>query len=463
MTKPVSVPRILIAGATSGVGKTTITAGIIAALKARGMNVQPFKCGPDYIDPGYLSLASGRPCRNLDSWLIPQDNLRGLFARAVREADIAVVEGVMGLYDGRNGMEGSGSSAEIARLLDIPVILVLDVSRTSGSAAAMALGYRSLDTRLNIAGVILNRVGSPNHLRWTKEAVEKKAGIPVVGYLPGQTSLHLPERHLGLVPAPEIGESCLESIRRQVEKTIDLEAVTALANKASPVQDAGVSLFPPEEMAKKVKIAVARDEAFSFYYEDNLELLSAWGAQLEFVSPLKDRGLPAGAGGIYIGGGFPEIFARQLAGNAEFKSSLSKAAGEGMPVYAECGGLMYLSRAIVDFEGEEHEMAGVLPGRAVMRKHRKRMGYAEVRALRDGPVSRKGDALRGHFFHWSEMPVPEESAAYRVVEPEGGLEGILTGPENNIQASYLHLHFGSDIRLAKRFIEQCRRGTAPIR
>lgn len=450
-----NIPRILIAGATSGVGKTTITAGIISALKARGMKVQPFKCGPDYIDPGYLTLASGRACRNLDSWLIPPDNLRGLFAHAIREADIAVVEGVMGLYDGRYGMEANGSSAEIARLLDIPVILVLDVSRTSGSAAAMALGYRALDTRINIAGVILNHVGSPNHLRWTKEAVEKKAGMPVMGYLPKQNSLHLPERHLGLVPAPEMESSCLEEIRCQIEKTVDIQAITGLANQAKPLPDIKSNLFPLKKISKKVRIAVALDEAFNFYYEDNLELLSAWGSQLEVISPLRDVGLPNGTQGIYFGGGFPEVFAGKLAANVEFKNSLIKASRDGVPFYAECGGLMYLSQGIVDFEGNRHEMTALLPGWAVMQKQRKRMGYAAVRALKDSIIARKGDQLRGHFFHWSEMSVPEESAAYQVVEPEGGLEGFVTGPGNNILASYLHLHFGGNISLSRRFIERC--------
>ncbi len=438
-------------------GKTTITAGIIATLKARGIKVQPFKCGPDYIDPGYLTLASGRACRNLDSWLIPPDNLRGLFAHAVHEADIAVVEGVMGLYDGRYGMEANDSTAEIARLLDIPVVLVLDVSRTSGSAAAMALGYRSLDTRINIAGVILNYVGSPRHLQWTKEAVEKKTGIPVLGYLPKQNSLNLPERHLGLVPAPETDPSRLELIRCQVEKTIDLEAIISLAGQAKPLPDIKSDLFLSKEISKKVRIAIARDEAFNFYYEDNLDLLSARGAQLEFISPIRDSAIPAGVQGLYIGGGFPEVFADKLAANREFINSLLKMAGEGMPFYAECGGLMYLAQGLVDFEGNKHKMAGLLPGWAVMQKQRKRLGYATVLALKDSAIARKGDKLRGHFFHWSEMPVPEKSAAYDILEPEGGLEGFVTGPEDNVLASYLHLHFGSDVSLAQRFIERCLR------
>lgn len=449
------IPRILIAGATSGVGKTTIAAGIIAALKARGKKVQPFKCGPDYIDPGYLTLASGRACRNLDSWLLPVENLRELFAHSLTGVDMAVVEGVMGLFDGRYGLEGQGSTAEIACLLDIPVVLILDVSRTSGSAAAMALGYRSLDTRINIAGVILNYVGSPNHLRWTREAVEKKAGIPVLGYLPRQSSLCLPERHLGLIPAVEMEPSCLEDIRCQVEKTIDVEAIIALANLTKPLPDIGRFLFPPRQISKKVNIAVARDDAFNFYYEDNLDLLSDQGAQLEFVSPLRDDEIPGSVHGLYIGGGFPEVFAGKLAANVQFKRSLLRAAGEGMPVYAECGGLMYLSEGITDFEGNRNDMVGLLPGWALMKKQRKRMGYATAQALKDSPLARKGDSLRGHFFHWSEMAVREELAAYRVMEPEGGLEGFVAGPKNNILASYLHLHFGSNVSLVKRFIDTC--------
>ncbi|MDY6911906.1 MAG: cobyrinate a,c-diamide synthase, partial [Chloroflexota bacterium] len=446
------------AGTNSGVGKTTITTGLIAALRKRGLRVQPFKCGPDYIDPTYHSLAAGLPCRNLDSWMLSKDSMVELFTHAAARADIAVVEGVMGLYDGRNGLESAGSTAEIAVWLDAPVILIIDVAKMSGSAAAIALGYRRLDPEVNLAGVILNNVGSPSHLRWATEAVEERAGISVVGHLPKNAEIKLPERHLGLVPTVERGElsDFIEKLREQIELTVDVAAILRLAEQAGPVsQPLESKLFPKEPIPKRVKIAVARDEAFSFYYEDNLDLLTAWGAEIVFISPLHDRGLPPDIAGIYIGGGFPEVYAADLATNAEFKQSLVKAAEAGMPIYAECGGLMYLSEGIIDFYGNRHAMVGLVPGWARMQKKLARMGYAVAEVLQDSILSQKGTNLRGHVFHWSKMPEPTDRAAYRLLEPSEQTEGFVIGPESNVLASYLHLHFGSELSLAKRFIEVC--------
>ncbi len=453
-----NIPRLVIGGTSSGVGKTTITAGLIAALRERGLRVQPFKCGPDYIDPGYHSLAAGFPCRNLDSWMLSQESLIELFARATREANIAVVEGVMGLYDGRNGLEEAGSTAEIARWLRAPVILVMDVAKMSGSAAAIALGYRQLNPEVNLAGVILNNVGSPSHLRWVTEAVEKKAGVPVLGYLPKKAEMHLPERHLGLVPTAESGElsQYMERIREQVESTVDVAAILRLAGTAEPLpQVTEGKLFPRKKKSARVNIAVARDEAFSFYYQDNLDLLAAWGAELRFVSPLHDTNLPSDTRGVYIGGGFPEMYASELEANTKFKGSLVEAAEAGMPIYAECGGLMYLSQGIIDFEGSKHAMVGLIPGWSVMQKRRARMGYAIAEALKDSILAERGERLRGHLFHWSKLPDPTNRAAYRILEPEEQLEGFVLGPESNILGSYLHLHFGSETSLAKRFVKAC--------
>jgi cobyrinic acid a,c-diamide synthase len=448
----------VIGGTSSGVGKTTITAGLIAAFRERGMRVQPFKCGPDYIDPGYLTLAAGLPCRNLDSWMLSPESLIELFTHAAREADIAVVEGVMGLYDGRNGLESAGSTAEIARWLHAPVILVMDVAKMSGSAAAIALGYRRLDPEVKLAGIILNHVGSPTHLRWVTEAVEGKAGVPVFGYLLEKAEIGLPERHLGLVPTAESGQlsEYMERIREQVELTVDVAGVLRLAGVTEPLPQITESkLFPQEEEPMQVNIAVARDEAFSFYYQDNLDLLTAWGAGIRFVSPLHHSRLPADIQGVYIGGGFPEMYASELEANTGFKQALVEAAEAGMPIYSECGGLMYISQGIIDFEGNKHAMVGLVPGWAVMQKKRARMGYAVAEVLQDSILAQRGKRLRGHLFHWSMLPGPIERVAYRILEPEEQLEGFVLGPKSNILGSYLHLHFGSEPALARRFVGSC--------
>jgi cobyrinic acid a,c-diamide synthase len=453
-----SIPRLVIAGTSSGVGKTTITAGLIAALSKRGLRVQPFKCGPDYIDPSYHSLAAGLPCRNLDSWMLSQESLIELFTHATREANIAVVEGVMGLYDGRNGIESAGSTAEIARWLRAPVILVMNVAKMSGSAAAIALGYRQLDPELNLAGVILNNVGSSSHLRWVTEAVEKKAGVSVLGYLPKKAEMCLPERHLGLVPTAESGElsQYMERLRKEVESTVDVATILRLAGMTEPLpQVTEGKLFPLRAEPVQASIAVAQDEAFSFYYQDNLDLLTAWGAELRFVSPLHDSSLPSDTRGVYVGGGFPEMYADELEANSRFRRVLVEAAEAGMPIYAECGGLMYISQGIIDFEGSKHAMVGLVPGWAVMQKKRTRIGYAVAETLQNSILAPKGERLCGHLFHWSKLPVLSERAAYRIIEPEEQLEGFILGPESNILASYLHLHFGSKSSLAKRFVESC--------
>ncbi|MDY6834855.1 MAG: cobyrinate a,c-diamide synthase [Chloroflexota bacterium] len=454
----VSIPRILIAGTSSGVGKTTIATGIVAALRKRGLRVQPFKCGPDYIDPSYLSLAAGIPTRNLDSWMIPPYHMLDLFKHAVVSKDIAVVEGVMGLYDGRGGAELEGSTAEIAMLLRTPVVLVIDVAKMSGSAAAVALGYRDLEPNLNIVGVILNNVGSDNHLRWASEAIVKRVGLPVLGCLHKQAEVALPERHLGLVPAieEEVSREAVDRIRDYIEASVDVNELLRLARVAEEIPEAsGSGLFPKREERQEVTLAVARDRAFDFYYEDNLDLLSAWGAQLQYVSPLEDKALPSDLRGLYIGGGFPEMYARELSANKAFHHSVVDAVQSGIPIYAECGGLMYLTEGIIDFEKREHAMVGVVPGKSVMRDRLTRMGYVEAEVLRDTPLAIKGQRLRGHVFHWSQLPAPKEGAAYCLRNSEQQSEGYVLGPCDNVLASYVHLPFGGDVSLAKRFVESC--------
>jgi len=441
------IPRLVIGGVSSGVGKTTVTTGIITALRGRHLTVQPFKCGPDYIDPGFLTLAAGLPCHNLDSWMLTPEAMVELFLHSNRQRDIAIVEGVMGLYDGRNGPQGMGSTAEIAKWLKAPVILLIDAGKLSQSAAALVLGYRQLDPAVNIVGVIANKVGSPNHLRLITEAVEKKAGLPLLGYLPQKAALNLPERHLGLVPSVEKPEldDFLTRLVQQIEETIDVSRLLELARAAEPLKlTGGERLFPQEKPTRRTSIAIARDEAFNFYYQHNLDLLAAWGAELKFFSPLRDSSLPSGVQGAYIGGGFPEVFAAELSANTALKADLARLANDGRPIYAECGGLMYLSQGIIDFDEHRFPMVGLVPGWSKMQKKRQRLGYTTADAVQDSVIAARGQKLRGHAFHWSNLPEPTaEQAAYSILEPAGQL---------------LHLHFGSEPALAQRFIESCNSG-----
>ena len=460
-----NIPRFVIAGTSSGVGKTTIATGITYALRRRGLKVQPFKCGPDYIDPGYLSLAAAGHCHNLDSWMLPEGNLKELFGYFNQGKDLAVVEGVMGLYDGHRKPEGGGSTAKIAKIIDAPVILVLNIAKMSESAAAMALGYCTYDPDVKVSGIVLNQVGSQTHLRSAKNAIEERCGVPVIGYLPKTTNLTLPERHLGLVPVAEKGDekNFLDELGDLIEQYIDLDLLLNIAQKAPDFLTRKPVLFPDNPLPPRCRIAVARDEAFNFYYEANIELLRVWGAEIVNFSPVKDSALPAGTDGVYIGGGFPEVFLRELEANVSMKQSIKDAVAQGVPVYAECGGLMYLSHGIADFQGNRYEMVGLLPGCCEMQNELQRLGYTTAKALKSTPIARKDQLIRGHLFHWSRLDAPDDSkAAYRITDPKEQLEGFVLGPKDNLLASYLHLHFGSDFNLAKRFIENCAASTNSI-
>lgn len=451
---PAPSARLVIAGTASGVGKTTVAMAVIAVLARRGLSVAPFKAGPDYIDPTFHALAAGRPCRNLDSWILPHANLVALFARASASADVSIVEGVMGLFDGRNEAGESGSTAELAKLLGAPVVLVLDVGRQARSAAATARGFQAFDPSTPLAGFVLNRVGSERHARLVRSEVEATTGLPVFGELPKSASVELPERHLGLVPTQELAraEQVIDSLAELAQEHLDLDGLLAAAREAGPVHAEGFDPFPSVPPGEKTGVlAVARDEAFSFYYEDNLDLLAAFGARLLPFSPLRDASLPSGTSGVYFGGGFPELFAADLAANDSMLADVRRAASSGLPIYAECGGLMYLAKALTDFEGRRHGMAGLLPCEVSMADRRTALGYVSLRVDRDTLLSPAGAELRGHEFHWSRLSAGEERAnAYQIIEPAPRSEGFATG---NILASYVHLHFGTEPALARRFVE----------
>ncbi len=451
------IKAVVIAGAASGVGKTTIATGIIGALAKRGLAVQPFKTGPDYIDPSYHTVAAGRPSRNLDTWMLPHDAIVELFRRACADTDIAVVEGVMGLYDGHSASDEAGSTAELAKMLGLPVVLVVDASGAARSTAAMALGYRDFDPKLNLAGVIFNGIGSESHYDMCREAVSAATGLKVLGYLPKRLDLTLPERHLGLVPTPEnpLPRDFIDNLTSQIEKTIDLNGLLQLARKAVPPKVAP-ALFPRRQYESSVRIGIARDKAFSFYYQDNLDLLAAWGAELVPFSPLADRALPTDIGGVYIGGGFPEMYAAELAQNRSMLTSIREAGLKGLPSYGECGGLMYLGRSLRDFDGVRHKMVGLLPVESSMKEAKLNLGYRTVRALADNPVLQRGEEVRGHEFHWSQISGESKGQPAYLILEQKRQEGFCIG---STLASYVHLHFASRLGMTQRFISYCKRSS----
>lgn len=460
-----NLPRLMIAAPMSGSGKTTIAAGLIAAFTRRGLQVAPFKVGPDYIDPTYHGLAAGRTCHNLDAWMLPPDQISGVLTRRAQATDLALIEGVMGLFDGYAGDDDTGSSAHIARLTHTPVLLVLDARAMARTAAALVQGLHDFDPRIRIAGVLLNRVGSPRHAQMIKDAVETCVGIPVVGYLGRHDDLSLPERHLGLIPTAEPGRwlAWLDQVREKLTATVDLDRILALARTADSLEhtqqhsDTETARFTQLDISTSAhpRIAVARDQAFSFLYEDNLDLLREAGAEIAFFSPIHDQALPPGTQAIYLCGGFPELYAAQLAANAPLRTAIHAAAQARFPIYAECGGLMYLTQEIVDPDGQTYPMVGVLPGRSTM-TGRLTLGYRTVQAQRDTWLWRAGETIRGHEFHYSIWQQAEQTTqpVYTVLpdalRPETRQEGIQVG---NVIASYVHLHFLAYPDLATRFVE----------
>ena len=448
-----STPRLVVAGTASGVGKTTLTLGLIGAFATRGRSVAPFKVGPDYIDPTFHALAAGRPCRNLDTWIVPHTNLLALFERATRQTDLAVVEGVMGLYDGRTDAGESGSTSELAKLIQAPVLLVLDVGKQARSAAATALGFLRFDGATRLAGFILNRVGSARHAEAVRREIEAATGLPVLGTLARDAAIDLPERHLGLVPTQELGRArdVIGRLAELAAEHLDLTGIAALADGAPPLPAPQDSVFPAQPLRSDAPgLAVARDDAFSFYYEDSLDLLTAFGARLLPFSPLRDELLPIGTRGLYLGGGFPELFAAPLAANRPLLEAVRGAAADGLPIYAECGGLMYLAESLTDFDGREHRLASVLPCSVAMARRRSALGYVRLRTRQGTLLAPAGAELRGHEFHWSQLSTGAEHLnAYDVIEPGRRPEGFVQG---NTLASYVHLHFGADPSLARRLV-----------
>ncbi|WP_225993356.1 cobyrinate a,c-diamide synthase [Actinomadura rudentiformis] len=450
-----AVPRVVVAAPASGSGKTTVATGLMAAFAARGLRVSPHKVGPDYIDPGYHALATGRPGRNLDPWLTSEDLVAPLFRHGADGSDVAVIEGVMGMYDGASGIgaggsggSGSGdfaSTAHVATLLDAPVILVVDAAAAGRSVAATVHGFRSYDEGVRLGGVILNRIGSDGHELLCREAVEE-LGIPVLGALRRHDDIAKPSRHLGLVPVAERSAEAVATVERLgalIAESCDLDAVLALARSA-PALPARPWALGLEATAPGVRVAVAGGSAFTFGYAENEELLAAAGAEVVRFDPLRDERLPEGTAGIVIGGGFPEVYAAELSANEPLRKEV---AAFGGPIYAECAGLLYLAR---ELDGEP--MCGVLAGVTATMAERLTLGYRAAVAVSDSVVSRAGERVHGHEFHRTVTdPAHGTTAAWQwsTDGPAGFVQGRCV-------ASYLHLHWAGSPGFAQRFVEACR-------
>jgi len=450
------IPRIVISASGSSSGKTMISSGLAKCLVKRGFKVQTFKVGPDFIDPQYLTMASGRQCVNLDSWLMSEEEMLRDFVEYARGADIALIEGVRSLYDSGDPLSLRGSTWLVAKVLRAPVLLVVDVSGINMGAAAIAKGFSTLTEGVRVEGVVLNKVRSFIHMVKAKAAVEKMAGIPVIGAIPVLSELKVEMRHLGLRPALEKRAKALESIekwREIVECNLNVRLIEDIAKSAPPIRlERKTSRRRPKG---KVKVAVALDEAFNFYYRQNMDLLEALGAELVPFSPLTSSSLSE-ASGVLMGGGYPQLFLVQLEGNESLRRSLKKLVEDECPTYAECGGLMYLCEEIEDFSGVKVRGVSVIPGRCSISRSTRFLGYTRHRVVRDNPLSKAGGEVKGHEFHYSSIEVRGEvKYAYEVLRGygvDGRHDGIVT---HEALASYTHVLASGQEHLFERFLEKC--------
>lgn len=446
---PRAVPRLVVAGTASNVGKTTFTSALVRLFTQRGLRVAVFKCGPDYLDPSYLALAANSVCHNLDGWMMGQRAVVDTFETATANVDIAVIEGVMGLFDGADARSEAGSTAEIAKWLDAPVVLVADCSGMARSAGALVRGFRDFDPQVNLAGVVCNRVGSKSHLELLTAAI---APTFVYGGLPKRAELAFPSRHLGLHRAAAASVEVIDQWASAVAEWCDVDALVRSASATSLV---GVGLADTGSDVRRCRIGVAEDAAFQFYYAHNLRSLERAGAELVRFSPMTDTTLPD-VDGVYLGGGYPELYAAELSGNFRMLHALRRASASGMPIYAECGGLMYLCANIRNDVGK-FPMVGIFEADAVLRQQRTALGYATVTTSRPTLLGLVGTTFRGHQFRYSELEWPSELTAtsYRMTVRRTGQtssEGFLRG---NTLGSYVHAHWGSNSEVPRAFVEHC--------
>ena len=458
---------LLIAGTASGVGKTTVSLALLAAMRRRGVVVQPFKGGPDFLDTGHHTRISGRIARNVDTWMLSAEANKDVVVQAARDADAILVEGMMGLFDGKNGDSEAGSSAEIAKILKLPVVLVLDAGKSARSLAAVVLGFEMFDPLLPLAGVILNRVAGERHYRMLEAAIRSACKTPLLGWMPRETSISIPERHLGLHTAEEVDGATVqnESTAKQIEalnslaeKHLDLERLMSL--------QCGLDITPLSLQVSGVdtatiRIGVARDRAFSFYYEDNLDLLRQHKALIVPFSPTHDASLPADLDALYLGGGYPELYAQQLSSNSSMLASIRAFVASGKPVYAECGGMIYISQQLTTLDGVTHPMAGILPFTMEMTSRLVQFGYVTVELTHDCLLGLSGTVIRGHSFHYSRVTNDVFAATnYRVQYSLSGKQESEGYNVGNVLASYIHLHFRAAPSVALHLIEAARKQQA---
>lgn len=455
----------VVAGNASGVGKTTVALALMAAFRERGYRVQPFKCGPDFLDPGHHRAICGRVARNLDTWMLDGEANRTIFESAARDADVALVEGMMGLYDGVGGGTEEGSTAEIAKLLSLPVVLVLDAANSARSIAAVLKGFESFDPDVRFAGIVLNGVSSADHYRMLEAAIREVTATPILGRIPRDPSIAIPERHLGLQTIEErlASNSYAARITEIARQHLNLTPLLAACSSGTPAHSTkNIDQINDSSSTKpRVRIGVARDKAFSFYYEDNLDLLREFGAEIFCFSPLADSQLPSKLDALYLGGGYPELYAAALSSNEQLSADIRSFVASCKPLYAECGGLVYLGESLAMPDGKVFPMSGVLPLEFEMTPHLVQFGYVDVEFVADCLLGEKGTTVRGHSFHCSRLRsrgnLPTVYHVQYSLTRQGEREGFV---HQNVLASYIHLHFRGNPATAASLVEAAHRSQA---
>lgn len=458
-----NVPRVVVAGLYGEGGKTTVAAGVIGAFKKRGLKVQPFKVGPDYIDAGYHTAVANRPSRHLDPWLTSPRAVLEIFEGACRDADVAVIEGFMGLFDGItrvvNGAQDFGSTAQIAQILKANVVLVLDVTGMRMNAATVVHGFKSFNEKVKVKSVILNNIRSQQQAEWMKQTIESATKVPVFGLIPYSEEIFLPTRRGGLIPIPE-RESLKTTLSRLVEyvgERIDVDKILDIAKNAEELPDIDSTVYPTQPKKKKVRLGMAFDEAFNFYYSTNIDLLRACGAETVFFSPIHDKKLPSNLDGLYFPGGFPDVLAEQLTKNQTMRKSVKDAVYDEMPVYSEHGGSLYLTESIANVEGSPFPMAGALPGKALMEKKLQALDSTLMETINDNLLNQRGNIMHGHEYHFSRIiDVPKDARFAFKMRIGKGIDGKHEGwMEHNILALLGHLNFAFSKEFAENLIKRC--------
>jgi len=443
------IPRIVLAGVTSGVGKTSITTAIIHGLKKKGYSVQPFKVGPDFIDPSYLTSISDKTAYNLDIWMMGKNGVLKSFIQN-SQADLSIIEGVMGYYDGFEGKSSFASTYDVANIIKSQVILVLDASKVARSIAATAMGFKNFEKNSRICGIILNKIGSQKHEKLCRDAL-KKTGLPILGVIPRSDVLQLESRHLGLIPVKEelSLDKKIKSIAKSLSSFIEIEKIIKLSKDVPNLPQINV----PKNKKRQTRIAVALDESFNFYYQDNIDSLKRLGAEIVYFSPISDKKVPS-CDGIYIGGGFPEVKGDLLQKNDQMKKMIKKYAEDGLPIYAECGGLMYLTRSI-SYKSGKYKMVGLFDAVTVMEKKLK-LNYTSAKITSNSPFSLRSKIIRGHEFHYSELDLLSKDSKFAYDLSIGiGIKNKKDGLTlYNTLASYMHIHF-SNSPIAEKFVNAC--------